>query len=78
MRNIIWWIEARITKKLQDVFKSNLKEIWRGRHKSKEQESALETIKLLYDSGEVVTKLFNDYLLILFEENQLIYKGSKY
>ena len=38
------------SKKLQDVFKSNLNEISRVRHKSKEQKSALENIKLLYKS----------------------------
>ena len=34
-------------KKLQNVFKSNLNEISRGRFKSKEQESVLKNIKLL-------------------------------
>ena len=48
-------------KKLQNVFKSNLKEISSGRYKSEEQKSALENIKLLYESREAVNKLFNDY-----------------
>ena len=48
-------------KKLQNVFKSNLNEISSGRYKSEEQKSALENIKLLYESREAVNKLFNDY-----------------
>ena len=48
-------------KKLQNVLKSNLNEISRGRHKSKEQKSALENIKLLCESREAANKLFNDY-----------------
>ena len=39
--------EAKI---LQNVFKSNLKEISRGRYKSEEQKSAFGNIKLLYES----------------------------
>ena len=50
--------EAR---KLQNVFKSNLQEISRGRNKFKEQKMVLENIKLLCKSREVATKLFNDY-----------------
>ena len=41
------------------MFKSNLK-ILRGRHKTKEQKSALENIKLLYASRKAVSKLCND------------------
>ena len=48
-------------KKLQKVFKSNLNEISRGRYKSEEHKSALEAIKLLYESREAVIKSFNDY-----------------
>ena len=44
-------------KKLQNVFKSNLNEISKGRYKSEEQESALENIKLLFESREAVIKL---------------------
>ena len=47
-------------KKLQNVFKSNLNEISKRIHKSKEQQSALENTKLLYESREGVIKLFND------------------
>ena len=36
--------------KLQNVFKSNLIEISKGKFKSKEQKSALENIKLLFKS----------------------------
>ena len=46
------------TEKLQIVFKSNLNEISRGRYKSKKQKSALENIKLFYESQEAVIKLF--------------------
>ena len=54
-------------KKLQNVYKSNLNEISRGRHKSKEQKSALKNIKLLYEPREAVIKLFNDYSSIVPE-----------
>ena len=49
------------------MFKSNLKEILRGRHKSKEQNSTLEKIKLLCASRKAVIKLFNDYSSIVSE-----------
>ena len=35
-------------KKLQNVFKSNLNEISKGRYKSEEEKSALEDIKSLF------------------------------
>ena len=54
-------------KKLQNVFKLNLNEISRGRHKSKEQKSALENIKLFYESREAVIKSFNDCSSIVSE-----------
>ena len=54
-------------KKLQNVFKSNLNEISKGRYKSEVQESALKTIKLFYKSREVVIKLVNDYSSIMSE-----------
>ena len=49
------------------MFKSNLKEISRGRYKLEEQKSALENIKLLYKSQEAVIKSFNDYSSIVSE-----------
>ena len=49
------------------MFKSNLKEISRGRYKSEKQESVLQNIKLLYEAPEAVIKLFDDYSLIAFE-----------
>ena len=55
------------SKKLQNVFKSNLNKISRGIHKPKEQKSALENIKLLYESREAVIKLFNDYSSVVSE-----------
>ena len=48
-------------KKLQNVFKSNLNKIPRRGNKSEQQKMALENIKLLYESREVVINLFNDY-----------------
>ena len=49
------------------MFKSNLNETSSGRYESKEQKSALENIKLLYKSREVVIKSFNDYSSIVSE-----------
>ena len=48
-------------KKLQNVSKSNLSEISRGRNKSEDKKMALENIKLLYELRKAVIKLFNDY-----------------
>ena len=48
-------------KELQNIFKSNLSKISKGRLKSKKQKSTLENIKLLYESRQAVGKLFNDY-----------------
>ena len=48
-------------KNCENLFKSNLSKISKGRFKSKEQKSALENIKLLYVSRQAVIKLFNDY-----------------
>ena len=47
-------------KKQQNIFKSNLNEISRGRFKSGEQKMILKNIKLPYKSREAVLKLFND------------------
>ena len=55
------------SKKLDNVFKSNLNEISRENNKSEEQKSALENIKLLYKSREAVMKLFVDYSSIVSE-----------
>ena len=46
-------------KKMQNVFKSNLKEMLRGRYKTEEQKMTSENYKLLYKSRDVVIKLFN-------------------
>ena len=48
-------------KKAAELFKPNLNEILRGRHKSEEQKSTSENIKLLQESRKAVSKLFNDY-----------------
>ena len=54
-------------KKLQNVFKRNLNEELRGRHKSEEQKMTLENNKFLYESWEAVIKLLNDYSLVVSE-----------
>ena len=54
-------------KKLQDIFKSNLNKISKGRFKSKEQKSALENNKLPYEWQKAVIKLLNYYFLIASE-----------
>ena len=57
-------------KELQNIFKSNLNEISRGKVKSKEQKSAMGYIKLLYESRQAVIKLFNDYSSVASEAKQ--------
>ena len=52
-------------KKLQNVFKLNLNEKSRGRNKSEQLKSALENIRLIYESRESVIELFNDYWSII-------------
>ena len=66
----IWPGEMRLeeAKEQQNIFKSNLNEISRGRFKSEEQKSSLENIKLLYKSREDVIKLFNDYSSVVSED----------
>ena len=54
-------------KKYKKVFKSTLKEIVRGRYKSKVQNSALQNIKMFYKAREPTIKLFNDYYTIASE-----------
>ena len=51
-------------KELQNIFKITLNEISKGRFKSEEQKSALENIKLLYESWQAAIKLFNEYYSI--------------
>ena len=53
-------LEEAKNQKLQNIFKSSLNEISRGRFKSKELKSALENTKLLYESQEAVIKSFNN------------------
>ena len=66
-------------KKLQNVLKSNLNKISRGKYKSEEKESVLENIKLLYKLREAVIKLFNDYSSITSQAkyNTIHGKGLK-
>ena len=52
---------------LRNIFKSNLIKISKGRFKSEQQKSALENVKLLYKSRQVVFKFFNEYSLIASE-----------
>ena len=58
---------------MQNVFKSNLNEVSRGKYKSEEQERALRNTKLLYESQKAVIKLFNYYSSIVSEAK---YKSS--
>ena len=60
-------MKSEKAKKLQNVFKSNLNEISKGRFKPEEQQSALKNIKLVYESGEAAIKFFNDYSSIISE-----------
>ena len=60
----------------KNAFKSNLNEISKGGLKSKEQESALDNIKLLYELPEAVVKLFNDYSSILSEAKYQLIHGE--
>ena len=53
--------------KMQNVFKSNLNKISRGRNKSEEQKTTLENIKLLYKSRQAVIRFFNDCSSIVSE-----------
>ena len=54
-------------KKLQVIFKANLNRILKGRFESEEQKSALENIKLLYESRKATIELFNEYSSIASE-----------
>ena len=58
-------------KELQNIFKITLNEISKGRFKSEEQKSAIENIKLLYESWQAAIKLFNEYYSI---ESEAKYK----
>ena len=64
-------------KGLQNMFKSNLNEISKGRSKSKKRRSALENIKLLYESRQTVIKLFSDYSSIVSEARQKVNYGEE-
>ena len=54
-------------KELQNIFKSSLGEISKGRFKPEDQKSTLKNTKLLYKSREKVIKLFGDYFSIISE-----------
>ena len=69
-------MKLEYAKELQYIFKSNLSEISKGRFKSKEQISALENIKLIYESGQAVIKLFNDYSSIECETKHKAKQGK--
>ena len=64
-------------KGLQNMFKSNLNEISKGRFKSKKRRSALENIKLLYESRQTVIKLFSDYSSIVSEARHKVNYGEE-
>ena len=63
-------------KELQNILKSSLKEISKRRLKSKEQKSALENLKLLYESRQAVNKLFNEYSSISSETKPKVKYGE--
>ena len=63
-------------KKLQVIFKANLNRILKGRFKSEEQKSALENIKLLYESRKATIELFNEYSSIASESKYKIKYGE--
>ena len=52
-------------KKLQNIFKSNLKKISKWRFKSKEGKSTLENIELLHESWQA--ELLLNYLMIILQ-----------
>ena len=59
-------------KNWKNIFKSYLSKISKGRFKSKEQKSALENIKLLYELQQAVIKIFNGYYSNVFETKHKI------
>ena len=63
-------------KELQNIFKSNLNEVSKGKFKSKEQKSALQNIKLIYELRQAVIKLFNDYSSIASEPKRKPKRGK--
>ena len=69
-------MKLKDAKELQNIFKSNLNEISKGRFKSKEQKSALGKIKFLYESRRAVIKLFNDYSSIASETKHKAKQGK--
>ena len=69
-------MKVKEAKKLQNVFKSNLNELSRGRNKSEEQKLALKNIILLYKSREAVIKLFNGYSSIVSETKYKTTRGK--
>ena len=54
-------------KEMQDIFKTHMNEISKGRFKSEGQKSALENFKPLYKSREAAIELFNDYSSVVSE-----------
>ena len=54
-------------KKLQNLFKSDLNEISRGRHKSKEQKKCIEKYWIALQITRSCYKLFNDYSSVVSE-----------
>ena len=70
-------MKLKDAKELQNIFKTNLNKISKGRFKSEEQKSALANIKLLYESRQAVIKLFNDYSSIASEAKRKIWRRSQ-
>ena len=62
----------------QKQFKSKLIEITTGnwKHKSKDELDAIKNIKNLYNSRDIVIKLYNDYAKIISEAMYEIKRGT--
>ena len=63
-------------KELQNIFRSNLNRISKGRFESKEKKRALKNIKLLFESRQDAIKLFNDYSSIASEAKYKVKHGE--
>ena len=62
-------IKLEDAKQLQNIFKTNLNNVSKGRFKSEEQRGALENIKLLYDSRQAVLNYLMNILQLHLKLN---------
>ena len=60
-------MKLKEAKEQRNILKLNLNKVLRGRFKSEEQKSALESIELLSKSREAAIKLVNDYSSVVSE-----------